>query len=117
MAYVLSRKAQPLPQPSTAPDFIPHVSEENRNRVLAAYTLCYNAEQELLQQNQQNQQSYDLINIRILGYMFMYNTDGPMVLALVDAVNACNGAYAELGKFFMDYWIRPCTYTPSSIVS
>lgn len=113
------QKKETLPTPKAVG--IPNVNTDVVPTVLSAYSLCYAEEQRLLQQQENGQ---PLINIRILGYMFIYNSGSSMLTELTRAVTFC---YArgdaerlnDLGQFFLDYWIRPCECTlsyPDSIV-
>ena len=112
MISVREQKEETLPTPEVVQ--IPNINNLNpRADVLSAYSLCYDEEQRLLQEQENGQ---PLINIRILGYMFIYNFGSSMLMELTRAVTSCfSNGHAErlngLGQFFLDYWIRPreCT--------
>ena len=108
------KNSETLPTPQVVQ--IPNINNtpaDVASTVLSAYKLCYDEEQRLLQEQENGQ---PLINIRILGYMFIYNSGSSMLLELTRAVTSCfSNGHAErlngLGQFFLDYWIRPreCT--------
>ena len=114
MISVREQKQETLPTPEVVQ--IPNINATTTDvasTVLSAYKLCYDEEQRLLQQQENGQ---PLINIRILGYMLIYNSGSSMLLELTRAVTSCfSNGHAErlngLGQFFLDYWIRPreCT--------
>ena len=107
---------EPLPTPEVVQ--IPNLNATTTDvasTVLSAYKLCYDEEQRLSQQQENDQ---PLINIRILGYMFIYNSSVSMLTELASAVLSCSARGDSerynlngLGQFFFDYWIRPreCT--------
>ncbi|KAI0089734.1 hypothetical protein BDY19DRAFT_888832 [Irpex rosettiformis] len=88
---------------------IPNVNTDIEPTVMTAYRLCYDEEQRLLLlQNRRTDKP--LIHIRILGWMFVYNLGIRMLIKLAEAVTSCrgiDGAYDQLGQFYLDYWIRP----------
>ena len=108
------KNSETLPTPKVVQ--IPNINNLNPRAdsdVLSAYRLCYDEEQRLLLQQENGQ---PLINIRILGYMFIYNSGCSMLTELARAVLSCSGNPERynlngLGEFFLDYWIRPreCT--------
>ena len=115
MISVREQKQETLPTPEVVQ--IPNINNLNPTRadsdVLSAYRLCYDEEQRLLRHQEKGQ---PLINIRILGYMFIYNSGCSMLIELARAVLSCSGNPEHynlngLGQFFLDYWIRPreCT--------
>ena len=104
---------EPLPAPEIVQ--IPNINHTTptdvapTGGVLSAYRLCYDEEQRLLRHQEKGQ---PLINIRILGYMFIYNSGSSMLTELARAVLSCSGNPEHynlngLGQFFLDYWIRP----------
>lgn len=105
-----------LPTPEAVQ--IPNINTDVEPTVLSAYRLCYDEEQRLLQQ----ENGQPLINIRILGYMFIYNSGSSMLIELTRAVTSCFGCgdagrLNDLGQFFLDYWIRTCECTLSYLDS
>ena len=114
---------EPLPTPEVVQ--IPNLNATTTDvasTVLSAYKLCYDEEQRLSQQQENDQ---PLINIRILGYMFIYNSSVSMLTELASAVLSCSARgdseqcynLNDLGQFFLDYWIRPCKCTLSYLHS
>ena len=117
---------EPLPAPEIAQ--IPNINHTTptdvapTGGVLSAYRLCYDEEQRLLRHQEKGQ---PLINIRILGYMFIYNSSVSMLTELASAVLSCSARgdseqcynLNNLGQFFLDYWIRPCKCTLSYLHS
>ena len=111
-----SPQKEPLPTPEVVQ--IPNLNNTPTDvvsTVSSAYKLCYDEEQRLSQQQENDQ---PLINIRILGYMFIYNSSVSMLTELASAVLSCSARGDSerynlngLGQFFFDYWIRPreCT--------
>ena len=109
-----SPQKEPLPTPEVVQ--IPNLNNTPTDvvsTVSSAYKLCYDEEQRLSQQQENDQ---PLINIRILGHMFIYNSGSSMLTELARAVLSCSGNPERynlngLGEFFLDYWIRPreCT--------
>ena len=118
-----SPQKEPLPTPEVVQ--IPNLNNTPTDvvsTVSSAYKLCYDAEQRLSQQQENDQ---PLINIRILGYMFIYNSSVSMLTELASAVLSCSARgdseqcynLNDLGQFFLDYWIRPCKCTLSYLHS
>ena len=117
MISVREQKEETLPTPEVVQ--IPNIN--NTTDALKAYSLCYDEEQRLLQQQETGR---PLTNIRILGYMFIHNSGSSMLTELTRAVTSCfqvPDGHAkrlnDLGQFFLDYWIRPCKCTLSYLHS
>ncbi|KAK7449340.1 hypothetical protein VKT23_013481 [Stygiomarasmius scandens] len=92
----------PLPAPNS-----PEIEQLlTRPTVLSAYRLCYEEEQRLNLAGEND----NIRNIRVLGWMFIFATTHSMLVELALAVTSCSGnseKYSDLGRFFIDFWIRP----------
>lgn len=69
-----------------------------------AYTLCYAEQQRLLEHYALQEES--LVHVRILGWIFIFATSTEIKMALTEGVMSYAGQLDELGKFFLDHWIR-----------
>ena len=100
-------RASPLPHPTDFP-----FSEELN--ALSAYNICYQQ-----QATGSTLGDTQLIFVRVLGWMLFYAISKNMLLDLSKSIFSCSGnseKICDLGKFYVDFWIRTCEYATTSLI-
>ncbi len=98
---------------------IPNVPIDSQPQFKSTYRICYHEERRLLAELEQASAARQmqvegaLVRIRIIGWMFVYNSSLPMVTKLAEAVEDCSkkditAYYHSLGEHLLDHWIKAC---------
>ena len=73
----------------------------------STYHICCDFEQHAISQDD----AYDAMNARILGYLIIYSPSITARNEVIKAIHSCNNdiiSLSALGSMFLDYYILPC---------